>query len=110
MAFQARILNEEWARRETLERLQEEQKSMLEHERKKREEFERQQNEKETQLRGEGAGYRCEIHKGPSEGPSGGGYCPLRTPPVKGLRPPVVGLPRLVGGQIGIVLFWGLAR
>ena len=50
--FQARILNEEWARRETLERLQEEQKSMLEHERKKREEFERQQNEKETQLRG----------------------------------------------------------
>ena len=52
MAFQARILNEEWARRETLERLQEEQKSMLDHERKKREEFERQQNEKETQLRG----------------------------------------------------------
>ena len=50
--LQARILNEEWARRETLERLQEEQKSMLEHERKKREEFERQQNEKETQLRG----------------------------------------------------------
>jgi hypothetical protein len=46
-------LNEEWARRETLERLQEEQKSMLESERKKREEFERQQNEKETQLRGE---------------------------------------------------------
>ena len=52
MIFQARILNEEWARRETLERLQEEQKSMLEHERRKREEFERQQNEKEGQLRG----------------------------------------------------------
>ena len=52
VSLQARILNEEWARRETLERLQEEQKSMLEHERKKREEFERQQNEKETQLRG----------------------------------------------------------
>merc|ERR1719188_1852746 len=49
--LQARILNEEWARRETLERLQEEQKSMLEHERRKREEFERQQNEKEGQLR-----------------------------------------------------------
>ncbi len=48
----ARILNEEWARRETLERLQEEQRSMLEVERKKREEFERQQNEKELQLKG----------------------------------------------------------
>ena len=51
-SFQARILNEEWARRETLERLQEEQKAMLESERKKREEFEREQNDKEKQLRG----------------------------------------------------------
>ena len=37
--LQARILNEEWARRETLEKLQEEQRKMLESERKKREEF-----------------------------------------------------------------------
>ena len=51
--IQARILNEEWARRETLERLQEEQKAMLESERKKREEFERMQTDKERQLRGE---------------------------------------------------------
>ena len=50
--FQARILNEEWARRETLERLQEEQRGMLESERKKREEFERAQTDKEKQLRG----------------------------------------------------------
>ena len=50
--LQARILNEEWARRETLERLQEEQKTLLEAERKKREEFERLQNDKEQQLRG----------------------------------------------------------
>ncbi len=52
MFFQARILNEEWARRETLERLQEEQKSLLEAERKKREEFERTQTDKERQLKG----------------------------------------------------------
>ena len=45
-------MNEEWARRETLERLQEEQKAMLEAERKKREEFERVQGEKEQALRG----------------------------------------------------------
>ncbi len=52
MFIQARILNEEWARRETLERLQEEQKSLLEAERKKREEFERTQTDKERQLKG----------------------------------------------------------
>ena len=36
---QARMLNEEWERREQLEKLQEEQKLMLEQERHKREEF-----------------------------------------------------------------------
>lgn len=53
LSLQARILNEEWARRETLERLQEEQRALLDSERKKREEFERMQTEKEVQLRGE---------------------------------------------------------
>jgi hypothetical protein len=38
--------------RETLERLQEEQKHMLDAERKKREEFERLQVDKERQLKG----------------------------------------------------------
>ena len=50
--FQARILNEEWARRETLEKLQEDQRKMLEAERKKREEFEKMQNDKEKELKG----------------------------------------------------------
>ena len=49
---QARILNEEWARRETLEKLQEDQKKMLEEERKKREAFEKLQIEKEKELKG----------------------------------------------------------
>ncbi|KAI5719051.1 hypothetical protein M8J76_004276 [Diaphorina citri] len=44
------ILREEWEKREELERLQSEQKALLEQERRKREEFERKQKEKEAQL------------------------------------------------------------
>lgn len=50
--LQARVLREEWERREELERLQEEQRKMLAEETKKRQEFERQQEEKDSQLRG----------------------------------------------------------
>ena len=50
--FLARVLEEEWGRREALEKLQEEQRIMLEEERRKREEFEKEQSEKEGQLRG----------------------------------------------------------
>merc|ERR1711983_449241 len=49
--LQARVLEEEWGRREALEKLQEEQRMMLEEERRKREAFEQQQSEKESQLR-----------------------------------------------------------
>merc|ERR1711997_458206 len=42
---------EEWGRRDQLEKLQEEQRMMLEEERRKREEFEKLQLQKETQLR-----------------------------------------------------------
>ena len=38
--LQARVLKEEWDRRDALEKLQEEQRAMLEEERRKREEFE----------------------------------------------------------------------
>ena len=51
-SFLARVLEEEWGRREALEKLQEEQRIMLEEERRKREEFEKEQSEKEGQLRG----------------------------------------------------------
>ena len=47
-----RVLREEMEHREKLERLQEEQKALLELEREKRMEFEKQQQEKETQLMG----------------------------------------------------------
>merc|ERR1719273_2532648 len=40
--LQARVLEEEWGRREALEKLQEEQRIMLEEERRKREEFEKE--------------------------------------------------------------------
>merc|ERR1711953_1370163 len=49
--LQARVLEEEWGRRDQLEKLQEEQRMMLEEERRKREEFEKLQLQKETQLR-----------------------------------------------------------
>ncbi|CAH0390572.1 unnamed protein product [Bemisia tabaci] len=48
--LQARVLREEWEKREELERLQEEQRLLLEQERQKRREFEQKQREKETQL------------------------------------------------------------
>lgn len=47
-----RVLREEWEKREELERLQEEQKLLLEQEREKRKEFEIKQREKENQLLG----------------------------------------------------------
>lgn len=45
-------MREEWEKREELERLQEEQKLLLEQEREKRKEFEIKQREKENQLLG----------------------------------------------------------
>lgn len=50
--LQARVLREEWERREELELLQEEQRRMLEEETKKRQAFEAEQEEKDRQLRG----------------------------------------------------------
>lgn len=47
-----RVLREEWEKREELERLQEEQRVLLEQEREKRKEFEQKQREKELQLIG----------------------------------------------------------
>lgn len=47
-----RVLREEWEKREELERLQEEQRLLLEQEREKRKEFEIKQREKENQLIG----------------------------------------------------------
>lgn len=47
-----RVLREEWEKREELERLQEEQRLLLEQEREKRKEFEIKQREKENQLLG----------------------------------------------------------
>lgn len=47
-----RVLREEMEHREKLERLQEEQKALLESEREKRMEFEKQQKDKEAQLLG----------------------------------------------------------
>ena len=49
--MQARMLTEEWERREILEKLQEEQKEMLNQERSKREEWEHVGNEKADQMR-----------------------------------------------------------
>lgn len=49
-----RVLREEWEKREELERLQDEQKILLEQEREKRMEFEKKQREKEAQLLGNG--------------------------------------------------------
>lgn len=46
------MLREEWKRREELERLQAEQRKMLDEETKKRQAFELQQEEKDEQLRG----------------------------------------------------------
>lgn len=51
--MQARVLREEWEKREELESLQREQNILLEEEKKKREVFERIQQEKEKQLIGE---------------------------------------------------------
>jgi len=48
----SRVLREEWEKREELERLQEEQRLLLEQEREKRKEFEIKQREKENQLLG----------------------------------------------------------
>uniref|UniRef100_A0A023F3R7 Putative pleckstrin similarity domain protein n=2 Tax=Triatoma infestans TaxID=30076 RepID=A0A023F3R7_TRIIF len=48
--LQARVLREEWEKREELEQLQEEQRMLLEQERAKRREFEIKQKEKEEQL------------------------------------------------------------
>lgn len=50
--LQARVLREEWERREQLEKLQQEQQDLLEMEKMKRLEFERKQQENEHQLRG----------------------------------------------------------
>lgn len=50
--FLFRVLREEMEHREKLERLQEEQKALLELEREKRMEFEKQQQDKEEQLSG----------------------------------------------------------
>merc|ERR1712107_333223 len=49
--LQARMLTEEWERREMLEKMQEEQKNMLNMERMKREEFEKVQEEREVKVR-----------------------------------------------------------
>lgn len=49
--LQARVLAEEWEKREELERLQEEQKLLLEEERVKRKEYEDLQKRKEVELR-----------------------------------------------------------
>ena len=48
--MQARMLTEEWERREQLEKMQEEQKMMLDQERNKREEFEKIQDERESKV------------------------------------------------------------
>lgn len=50
--MQARVLREEWERREQLERLQKEQQDLLESEKLKRLEFERKQHDNERQLEG----------------------------------------------------------
>ncbi|CAB0034102.1 unnamed protein product [Trichogramma brassicae] len=50
--LQARVLNEEWEKREQLERLQQEQLKLLEMEKMKRIEFETKQQENERQLKG----------------------------------------------------------
>ncbi|ENN75968.1 hypothetical protein YQE_07502, partial [Dendroctonus ponderosae] len=50
-ALQARVLAEEWEKRDELERLQCEQKMLLDEERIKRQEYEERQREKEEQLR-----------------------------------------------------------
>lgn len=50
--LQARVLREEWEKREQLEKLQEEQQKLLEMEKMKRLEFERMQQENERQLQG----------------------------------------------------------
>ena len=49
--LQARMLTEEWERREQLEKMQEEQKMMLDKERGKREEFEKIQDERESKVK-----------------------------------------------------------
>merc|ERR1712013_891109 len=49
--LRARMLTEEWEKREILEKLQEEQKEMLDMERSKREEFESVQEERERKVR-----------------------------------------------------------
>lgn len=50
--LQARVLREEWAKREELERLQLEQQQLLEEEQRKRRAFEILQKEQEKKLRG----------------------------------------------------------
>ena len=49
--LQARMLTEEWERRELLEKMQEDQREELTMERSKREEFEKVQEERETKVR-----------------------------------------------------------
>lgn len=51
-SLQARVLREEWEKREQLERLQQEQQELLEMEKNKRLEFERMQQKNERQLQG----------------------------------------------------------
>ena len=50
--LQARVLREEWAKREELERLQQEQQMLLEEEQRKRRAFELLQKDQEKKLRG----------------------------------------------------------
>lgn len=50
--LQARVLREEWEKREQLEKLQQEQQELLEMEKMKRLEFERMQQKNEQQLHG----------------------------------------------------------
>jgi hypothetical protein len=63
-SLQARILNEEWEKREELEKLQEEQRRLLDLERNKTKTFQRRQTEMERQL--EGKGYVLQFNSNPS--------------------------------------------
>lgn len=49
--LQARVLAEEWEKRDELERLQREQKMLLDEERIKRKEYEERQRKKEEELK-----------------------------------------------------------
>ena len=56
------MLREEWEKRDELERLQEEQRILLDQEREKRREFEEMQRGKETQLQGKKLALTTYIH------------------------------------------------